>query len=152
MMAGTKDSALLRFGGLAHVSEHVNQYDWNGCGIAAFAIMVGMTYERAKRHIFPDLNHVTNTSQSLMLNAEHQAKALRKLKLRPKIVIGRDKINEQKNLLVLIEWPDCRGTYHWVVWNAEDKQYRDPSRTIPYSRFVYDEGFRLAGKLYIELR
>lgn len=113
--------------------QHVTQPHYNGCAIAAFAMILGKTYEEAFKLIFPDRDPLIDDHA---IRAEDQdigacaARVLEKLGVKTKKSKYR-KLKSlikyaRKNVLLIMRWGNG-SMCHAVVFDAETKRFLDPS-------------------------
>lgn len=113
--------------------QHVTQGHYNGCFVAALAMILGKTYEDTFKLLFPDRD-IQNGDHAL--RAEDQdigacaARAMEKLGVKTKKSTYRKVMSllkySQKNVLIIVRWhggPMC----HAVVYDAQTKRFLDPS-------------------------
>ena len=102
----------------------IKQKDESGCGIAAVAMLAGVSYEVAKDLIFPDR---TTRKRSFVTDTGVLRDALRGLgvpvadgciRVKDKAQLKQDallKVNRQKS-----------GGFHWCVWDSKRRRILDP--------------------------
>lgn len=137
--------------------QHVYQDHYNGCFIAALAMILGKTYEDTFKLVFPDRD-ITNGDHALRCEGTDRdigaraAQALEKLGVKTKKSTYR-KVKSliryaRKNVLIIVRWhggPLC----HAVVFDAETKRFLDPSGPVePYDIKTYQRN--LDSMYYIE--
>ena len=115
--------------------QHITQDHYNGCFIAALAMILGKTYEDTFKLLFPDRDIINGDHALRCEGADRDigslaAKVLQKFGYKTKKSSYR-KVKSllryaRKNVLIIVRWsggPLC----HAVVFDAETKKFLDPS-------------------------
>lgn len=119
--------------------KHVTQAHYNGCFIAALAMLIGKTYEETYKLVYPDRDP-TNSEHGLWSEPQDNydigaaaVRVLNKLGFKSKKATYK-KIKSlqkyaRKNALLIVRWGG--GTMcHAVVFDAETKKFLDPSGPV----------------------
>jgi hypothetical protein len=115
--------------------NHVTQDHYNGCFVAALAMILGKTYPETFQLLFPDRDIISGDHALRCEGSDRDigglaAKALEKFGVKAKKSTYK-KVKSllryaRKNVLLIIRWhggPLC----HAVVFDAETKKFLDPS-------------------------
>jgi hypothetical protein len=111
--------------------ETVEQEDENGCGVAAVAMLTGVTYSEARDVIYPN-------GRSKLTRTKDLHAALIKL--------GRKPLSERRigfrfktpddldvDALIFVKMgKKGKGNGHWIVWDNAARELRDPDEPRPY--------------------
>lgn len=119
--------------------KHVTQVHYNGCFIAALAMLIGKTYEETFKLVFPDRDmstsdHAVRTSDEDNHDIGVAAtKVLEKLGLKSKKSTYK-KVKSlpryaRKNVLIIVRWSGG-SMCHAVIFDAETKKFLDPSGPV----------------------
>jgi hypothetical protein len=106
--------------------KRIAQLDENGCGVAAVAMIAGVSYKTACQLMFPGKNGTYTTERQL-----RTALATYGLKLGTPMPLGTKSFSDlQCNGIfrAKIEWYGKKWT-HWVVWNSRSGALLDPYDT-----------------------
>jgi hypothetical protein len=132
--------------------KHVSQANYNGCFVAAIAMLLGKTYEQAFKLLHPgksvdDADHGFNTNfiaQTLTeLLEKHGYKVKQSTYKRVKSLPRYSK----KNALLIVRWGG--GMFcHCVAFDAETKQFMDPSGMGSHTLRTYQRN--LDSMYYVE--
>lgn len=94
--------------------EFIQQKSRRGCGIACFAMLVGLMYDEAKRHfrrvgdgMYPD---------DLLEALENEGIEAFEVQCLPR----------KRAALVALQWKNKDLTGHYVIWDAARRQFLDP--------------------------
>lgn len=114
----------------------IKQEDDNGCGVAAVAMLAGVTYGEARAIIYP-------TGRSRLTKTKDLHKALRKLGRKPqsdrRIAFGAKTLGElDGDAMVFVKMGKRgKGNGHWVVWDHAARKVRDPDKPKNYKLIGY---------------
>ncbi len=103
----------------------VKQLDPKGCGVACVAMVAGISYEEAKRVLFP--NHQRH-KRSFASDTPDLRRALRSLGFQVAdrcIRISKTSQLNQTALLKVNRQPE--GPFHWTVWDHQNQSILDPA-------------------------
>jgi hypothetical protein len=118
--------------------QHVTQDHYNGCFIAALAMILGKTYEEAFKLLFPDRNYHEGDHALRAETAGEDigalaARALEKLGCKVKKSTYRQVRSliryARKDTLIILRWGGG-SMCHAVIFDAETKKFLDPSGPI----------------------
>ena len=112
----------------------IKQKDATGCGIAAVAMVAGVSYEAAKDAVYPNRSARRRTFAT---DTVHLRDALRSLGIPVadrciRVTKGTSQL-PQTALLKTNRKPN--GVFHWVVWDGKRKRILDPG-VPPWERHV----------------
>lgn len=116
--------------------ETIKQEDENGCGVAAVAMLAGVTYEEARAVVYP-------SGRSRLTKTKEFHDALIKLGRRPlserRIGFGSKTPDDldAEALIYVKMGKKGQGNGHWIVWDNAARELRDPSQPKPYKRKGY---------------
>lgn len=135
--------------------RHVTQSNYNGCFVAALAMILGKTYEEAYKLLFPEGDilsgeHAFRSDDSNIGAAA--ARVLERLGCKVKKSTYRQMKSlikhARKNTLIIIRWGGG-SICHAVVFDAATKQFLDPSGPVmPYDLKCYQRN--LDSMYYVE--
>jgi len=120
----------------------IDQVDYNGCGVAAMAMVSGLTYREAKHALFgtfPD-------SGRLEVSIFDLQKCLTKLGFVAKITETPARLVKTTRMIVGMDWTGIPVLGHFVVWDPDKQRFLDPAHKRALKYEVYVEGFKRAGK------
>jgi len=98
--------------------EFIQQKSRRGCGIACFAMLVGLMYDDAKRHF----HRVSNGMypDDLLDALENEDIVAYEVKRLPR----------KRAALVALQWKNSDLTGHYVVWDPARRQFLDPRHGV----------------------
>jgi len=116
--------------------KHVTQAHYNGCFVAALAMILGKTYEDTFKTLFPDMDiqsgdHALRAEDSNIGACAVQA--MQKLGVKTKVATYRRLKSllkyARKDVLIIVRWGGG-SMCHAVVFDAETKKFLDPSGPV----------------------
>lgn len=111
--------------------ETVEQEDANGCGVAAVAMLAGVTYGEARDVIYPNgRSKLTKTKDLCAALVRFGRKPLseRRIGFRSKAPNDLD-----VDALIFVKLgKKGQGNGHWIVWDNAARTLRDPDKPRPY--------------------
>ena len=111
--------------------ENVEQEDENGCGVAAVAMLAGVSYGEARNIIYPN-------GRSKLTGTKSLHAALVKLGRKPlsdRRIGFRSKTPDDLDVDALIfvkMGKKGKGSGHWIVWDNAARKLRDPDQPRHY--------------------
>jgi ABC-type bacteriocin/lantibiotic exporter with double-glycine peptidase domain len=104
--------------------KYIKQRHTNGCGVAALAMVTGISYDRALKLIDPKRKSGTKYPGTSL---EQALKTFTKMGIKYQIHFD-TKLKDIKNNAYVSASLPC-GCRHAVVWDAENKKILDPDTT-----------------------
>lgn len=121
----------------------VGQKTYYDCGIAAVAMVAGVSHRDALSAVFPNRRPRTHQATSYQL-----AQGLRRLGLRCRLS-DHFRVSERNHRVILgFDWiKSVPGQGHFVVWDPVAEKFLDPGYERPWAlrNDLYVRGFRRAG-------
>lgn len=106
----------------------IKQQDEYDCGVAAVAMLAGVTYEEARTIVYP-------TGRSRLTKTKDLHAALSRLGREPqskrRIGFGSKTLTDlDGDALVFVKMgKNGKGNGHWIVWDNAARKARDPAKT-----------------------
>jgi len=119
---------------------YVSQIDYDGCAVAAIAMLAGTSYEYAHNICFPQYNYDNDINFSRELSPIEINKALKKLKIK---TIRTTQISKHwdKPFMLGFDWASGGGG-HVVVWCPVSRKFLDPGYKKTLRNDIYIRGWR----------
>lgn len=141
--------------------RHVTQINYNGCFIAALAMLIGKTYDETYKLVFPDADPLT--SEHAIKSEEHDghnigaaaSRVMEKFGVKTKRSTYKQIKSllkyAKKNTLIILRWGGPSGSMcHALVYDAETKQILDPSGPGDRTRSINWYQRNLDSMYYVE--
>lgn len=120
--------------------NYIHQFDYDGCAVAAVAMLAGVSYDRAHDVCFPQYVNVDSINFSRELSLIEINKALKKLKIK---TIRTTQISKHwdKPFVIGFDWASGGGG-HVVVWCPVSRRFLDPGYRKTLRNDIYLRGWR----------
>jgi ABC-type bacteriocin/lantibiotic exporter with double-glycine peptidase domain len=106
------------------------------CGIACVAMVSGRGYAAAKRAFGKGAEKRPTKASEVVDALRRLGVACRKNRVRCRTAAERKRLRDSdKTAIVGVKIPESEVDWHWIVWDAKRKEWRDPER-CPEERYV----------------